>query len=138
MGLQKFLPLIQSLLVLAARSFGDLSSWHWNPRLGGLASGWDSLLPRYPSRVFIHHMCVRDQPVTHLHPPTSLDGCGFFNSIVVRLPFNLISICSMQWWFYILVAVLMRLYKETSYVCHLDQQSVLCLYKHLLKTLGPG
>ena len=24
-------------------------------------------------------------------PPTSLDGCGFFNSVVVRLPFNSIS-----------------------------------------------
>ena len=24
-------------------------------------------------------------------PPTSLDGCGFFNSGVVRLPFNSIS-----------------------------------------------
>ena len=24
-------------------------------------------------------------------PPTSLDGCGFFNSVGVRLPFNLIS-----------------------------------------------
>ena len=24
-------------------------------------------------------------------PPTNLDGCGFFNSIVVWLPFNLIS-----------------------------------------------
>ena len=23
--------------------------------------------------------------------PTSLDGCGFFNSVVVRLPFNSIS-----------------------------------------------
>ena len=24
-------------------------------------------------------------------PPTNLDGCGFFNSVIVRLPFNLIS-----------------------------------------------
>ena len=23
-------------------------------------------------------------------PPTSQDGCGFFNSLVVRLPFNVI------------------------------------------------
>ena len=37
--------------------------------------------------------------------PTSLDGCGFFNSIVVRLPFSSIS-DSCEWWlFYILVVI---------------------------------
>ena len=35
LGLQKFLPLTQSPLVFVARSFGDLSSWHWNPGLRG-------------------------------------------------------------------------------------------------------
>ena len=44
LGPQKFLPLIQSLLVFAARSYGDLSFWHWNPGLGGLVWGWDSSL----------------------------------------------------------------------------------------------
>ena len=34
--LQKFLPPTQSLLVFVASSYGDLSSWHWNPGLGGL------------------------------------------------------------------------------------------------------
>ena len=34
LGLQKFLPPTQSLLVFAVRSCGDLSSWHWNPQLG--------------------------------------------------------------------------------------------------------
>ena len=29
LGLQKFLPLTQSLLVFVAQSCGDLSSWHW-------------------------------------------------------------------------------------------------------------
>ena len=43
------------------------------------------------SRIFIHHTWVRDQPVLICAPPTRLDGCGFFNSIVVRLPFNSIS-----------------------------------------------
>ena len=47
--LQKFLLPAQSLLVSAARSCGDLSSWHWNPRLGDLMWTWDSSLPRYPS-----------------------------------------------------------------------------------------
>ena len=45
-GLQKFLPLTQSLQVFAARSCGDLSSWHWNPGMRGLVWGWNSSLPR--------------------------------------------------------------------------------------------
>ena len=32
--LQKFLPLTPLPLVFAARSYGDLSSWHWIPGLG--------------------------------------------------------------------------------------------------------
>ena len=34
LGLQKFFPLIQPPLVFAAKSYGDFSSWHWNPGLG--------------------------------------------------------------------------------------------------------
>ena len=34
LGLQKFLPLNQSQLVFAARSYVDLSFWHWNLGLG--------------------------------------------------------------------------------------------------------
>ena len=67
LGLHKFPPLTQSLLVFVARSCGDLSSWHWNTRLGGLVWDWDSLLPRYLSRIFIHHVWMWDQPVPHLH-----------------------------------------------------------------------
>ena len=33
------LPQLQSLLVFTARSHGDLSSWHWNPGLGGTWCG---------------------------------------------------------------------------------------------------
>ena len=69
LGLQKFFLPTQSPLVFVARSFGDLSSWHWNPGLGVLVWGKDSSLLRYPSRIFIHHMWVWDQPVLHLHPP---------------------------------------------------------------------
>ena len=61
--LQKFLPLTQSPLIFAARSCGDLSSWHWNLGLGFLVWGWDSLLLRYPSRMSIHHMWMWDQPI---------------------------------------------------------------------------
>ena len=49
LGLQKCLPPTQSPLILAATSYGGLSSWHWNPGLGGLVWGWDSSLWRYPS-----------------------------------------------------------------------------------------
>ena len=59
-------------------------------------------------------------------PPTSLDGCGFFSFVVVRLPFNLLSDGSGWWLFYILVVILMWLCKEVShvYLCHhLDQKS---------------
>ena len=86
--LLRFLLLTQSPLVFAARSFGDLSSCHWNPGLWGLVWGWDALLLRYPSKIFIHYTWVWDQPIHVSSPPTSLDGCGFFNSVVVRLPFN--------------------------------------------------
>ena len=68
LGLQEFLPLTQSPLAFAARSCGDLSSWHWSPRLVGLVWGWDSSLTKYPSQFFIHHMWVKDQPVPYLHP----------------------------------------------------------------------
>ena len=36
----------QSPLVFTARSYGDFSSWHWNPGLGGLIWGWDTSLLR--------------------------------------------------------------------------------------------
>ena len=49
LGLPRILPQTQSPLVFAARSYGDLSSWHWNPWLGVLVWGWDSSLPRYLS-----------------------------------------------------------------------------------------
>ena len=48
--------------------------------------GWGSgvglglLAPKISLQSFIHHMWIRDQA-----PHTSLDGCGFFNSVVDRL-----------------------------------------------------
>ena len=68
LGLQKFLPLTQSLLIFETIGCGDLSSWHWNHGLRGLVWGWDSLFLRYPSQIFIHHMWVWDQPVLCLCP----------------------------------------------------------------------
>ena len=49
-------------------------------------------------------------------PPTSLNGCGFFNSVVIRLPFNSISDVPEWWWFYNLAVILMCLCKDPSHV----------------------
>ena len=52
--------------------------------------------------------CMRGTSPFHIcAPPTSLDGCGFFNSVVVRPPFNSIADSSEWWLFYILVVILM-------------------------------
>ena len=71
-----------------------------------------SLLNFYPyvCGISLFHICS---------PPTTLDGCGFFNSILVRLlsDFNLIYDHSEWWLFYILVVILMWLCKEVSHVC---------------------
>ena len=48
----------------------------------GTPWSWGTLLEFLSTR----HVCG-----TSLFPPTSLDGCRFFNSIVVRLSFNLTS-----------------------------------------------
>ena len=117
LGLHQFVSPAQSLLGFAARSCGDLFSWHWNPGLGHLVWGRHSSVPRYPSWIFIHHTWRRNQPVPVCSPPTSMDGCGFFNSLVVRLPFNLISEGSEWWLFYILILIWMKFYKEVSHVC---------------------
>ena len=45
LGLQKFLPLTQSPLLFAARSYGELSFWTWNPGLGGLVVVLGLLVP---------------------------------------------------------------------------------------------
>ena len=126
LGLQKFLPLTKSSLVFAARSCGDLPSWHWNPGLRSLVWGWDSLLLRYPSEFLSTTHGYGTSPFCISAPPTSLNGCGFFNSVVVRLPFSLISDSSEWWLFYALVVILMWLCEEMSHVClccYLDQKS---------------
>ena len=46
LGLQKFVPPTQSPLVFVARSFWDLSTWHWSPGLGGLVWGLGFLAPK--------------------------------------------------------------------------------------------
>ena len=58
-------------------------------------------------------------------PFTSLDGYGFFNSVVAVLSFNTISDISEWWCFFNLVVILMWLCEEASHVClgcHLGQK----------------
>ena len=97
LGLQQFLPPTQSLLDFAAWSCGDLSSRHWNPGLGGLMWGWDSLLPRYTSWIFIHHTWVWDQPILCPCPSYQCEWMWFLYFVIVRLPFNSILDIS-EWW----------------------------------------
>ena len=88
LGFQHFVPLTESLLVFAAESCGDLYSWHWNRWLWGLGllAPNISLLNFYPP-----YVC--EGPAYSVSAPslTSLDGCDFFNSVVVRLTLNLVS-----------------------------------------------
>ena len=102
---------------------GDLSSWHWNPGLGSLVwAGTPCSQDIPPKFLSITHGCVTS-PFSICASPTSPDGCGFFNSIVIRLLFNSISDSSEGWLFYILVVILTWLCEEVSYVClccHLD------------------
>ena len=57
-----------------------------------------------PEFLFTTHGC-RTSPFHISTPPTSLNVCGFFNSIVVRLLFNLISEGSEGWLFHILAVI---------------------------------
>ena len=95
LGLQKFFPLTQSLLVFAARSYGGLSSWLWNPGLGGLCGARTPHSQDIPPEFLSITRGCGTRLFCVSAPPTSLDGCGlvffFFNRVVVRLPFNLIS-----------------------------------------------
>ena len=93
----------------------------WGPDVG-----WDSSLLRYPSWICIYHTWKWDLL------PTSLDGCVFFNSVPVRLPFNSIFAGSEWWLIYNLVAVFMWLCKEVScvYLCGHFNQFILFIYGH--------
>ena len=126
MGIQQLLPSTQSLLVFTARSYGDLSSWHWNSGLGTWCGAGTPHSQNIPPE-FLFTTCVcGTSPFCICAPPTSLDGCGFFNSVVTRLPFSLISDGSKWWLFYTLVVILIWLCEEASRVClchHLDWKS---------------
>ena len=105
----------------AYRSFFHWLNPHWflQPEFQGTflpgtrALGWGSLCgsgtpcSRDIPPEFVSNTCgCGTSPFCISAPPPSLDGCGFFNSTVARLPFNSISDGS-EWWFYILVVILM-------------------------------
>ena len=129
--------LIQNLWGL---SFLALESWAAGP---GVDLGL--LAPKISLSNFYPHRCGAS-PFHVYTPPTSLGGCGFFNSIVVRLPFNLISDVPEWWLFYILVVILMWLCEEVSHVWlhrHLDQKLACILFliispAHVLFLVGIG
>ena len=108
--------------------FLALGSWDGGPGVGL------GLLPNfYLLGCVASPFCVRA-------PPTSLDGCGFFNSVVVRLPFNLISDIPEWWLFCILLIILMWLREEVSHVdlcCHLDQKPPIAyIFNYLLHKMS--
>ena len=66
--LQQFLPPTQSLLGFFRQELWELIFRvleHW---AGVLVLGWDSLLLRYPSEIFIYYMWMWDQSVPCLRP----------------------------------------------------------------------
>ena len=91
LGLHQFVSPAQSLLGFAARSCGDLFSWHRKPGLGGLVWCWDCSLQGYSSQIFVHHTWLRDQSVLHLCPSYQSGWMWFLISAAVRLPISLIS-----------------------------------------------
>ena len=138
-GSNSFLPLSQSRLLFVARSCGNLSSGTvtlgWGAWCGsGSPRSWDTpskfLSTTHGWGASLFHVCA---------PPTSLDGCGFFNSVVVRLPFNKISDGSEWWLFYILVIILMWMWEEESHVClccHLDQKEIFQFFHFVLSWIS--
>ena len=71
--------------------------------------GLGFLAPEVSLPIFIHHMWVWDCPFCiseslcvsmSLSPPTCLDECDFFNSLVAGLPHSLIF-----WWFWVTIVL---------------------------------
>ena len=117
----------QPSLVYTGKSNGGSSSHCWHPWLCILAWGWDcSLAPRVSLLIFIYYMWMWDNTFHHfcqLPTPhcvsagvcdsaslTRLDECGFFNSLVVWLPYS--SIFRQSW-----VLFVLRYGCNSLYVC---------------------
>ena len=129
LGLQKFLPQLNPLWFLQPEVVGT-----YLPGTGTLGWGawcvFETPCSRdIPPEFYPAHLCVGPAYCGSGPDSTSLDGCGFFNSVVVRLPFSFISDVPQWWLFYVLVVILMWLWQEESHVClrcHLDQKWSVC------------
>ena len=101
LGLQRFLRPTHSLLGFTAICYGVVLVLE--PWAGGreLVWGWDPSLLRYPSQIFIHLHGLGPACSTSpcLHPSYQSGWMWLFNSVVVGLPFKLISDSS-EWWLY--------------------------------------
>ena len=95
------------------------------PWAGGFGVGLGLITPEISRPNFYPpHMDVGPACLTSSHSHQS--GWMWFNSLVVRLPFNLTSDSSECWLWYSLVVTLTWLCKKVSCVylcCHLDQKS---------------
>ena len=132
LGLQKFFLLTQSPLFFQSEVVGTYLP-------GTRALGWGAWCgagtpcsQNIPSE-FLSTTCGCGTSLFCVSAPhTSLHRCGFFTSVVVRLPFNLTSDGSEWWLFYILVVISMWLCEEMScaYLCHhLDWKSLIQVLK---------
>ena len=89
LGPQKFLLPTQSLLVFAARSYGHLIFLTLEPWAGRSGVRLGLLAPKISLPTFYSlHVDVGPAHSTSPPTPTSVNGCGFFQSVVVRLPFD--------------------------------------------------
>ena len=88
--LQQFVLPTQSLLGFATRSYGDFQALEpWAGR-SGVELGSPRSRNICPEFLSTTHGCGASS--FHVStPPINLDGCGFFNSVVVSLPLNSIS-----------------------------------------------
>ena len=121
--------------------FPTLESWvAWSVSLPSCSSWiictqvWDRLTLQLPP-------CCESFPpwLAVSAPPTSLDECFFFNSLVVRFPYSSIF---WQFWLFIFLNLLLSLFwlceeAKYNYLClHLGQKCVLGIFKGMLRDCG--
>ena len=78
--------------ILGTGTLGWIVWWR-----GGIPCSWN--LPTYPSVLYppagASWFCI-----SHLRPSYHLDECGFFNSLVIKLPYG-----SVFWWFLVMAVL---------------------------------
>ena len=101
MKIWQFLLPSQTPMVFTVKGNGGLSSWCWNPGLWACPVTEISLSRGIPPDFYPPHVNVGPFELRSLCTvsatlplPPNLDECGFFKSLVVRLPYSLILWCS--------------------------------------------